>query len=1322
MSAENQDPPAVDEQRRPRSADSASGTILERVGRLEGRPPVSTRYELRDEVGRGGMGSILRVWDRDLGRVLAMKVALKRVDTRELESGSISTAQSSAKVLGRFLEEAQITSQLDHPGVVPVHELGLDEQGCVYFTMRYVEGFELGGLLDSVCNERPAPDGELWPLARAVGVLLRVCEAVAYAHDKGVIHRDLKPANIMVGRFGQVYVMDWGLARVLGADDKHEVVIDRRSSEKPVQTDRRQHADTSELSPLVTLDGEVVGTPAYMSPEQAHGELASMGPPADVYALGAILYQLLAGFAPYNNPGRERNALVVWRAVTEGPPTALEQLAPLAPPDLIAICEKAMARKATDRYADMAELGEDLRAWMEGRVVRAYETGALAEFRKWIRRNKALAGTAAAALLSTIGGLGATAWISLEAADRAEQQNKALIASEEVATEARDEANRAAHEAEIALGDSERASYVASVNAAATSIAEGSAGVARRRLEACPEHLRGWEWHHLDLRRDTSMLTLGGHTEPVDSMAFLPDGRHVASAGEDGTIRVFNVRTGELSTTLDCGLPVSDLCLNPDGSQVAVYDNSGKIHVWDIEREERVALLDHEARIERQNGHDFVLGGFADDGATFISFKRDGTALRWSLDTGKLLPGLEPMTDVFSGDMFSVMTITNAAMAPNGDLAAFARIEGIIQIVHLETDRVVQTLRAGEHLPRTLCFDSHSRLLALGDVEGHVRVVRIEDRAVMLDIEVGDRMVRGLAFSPDGGRLYAVSSGRIRVWDISTGREMGVVGSLETTLKAMALSPDGGRLVTGETSQGGMRVWSTRAASATTTLSEPTSAVRMLGFLEGGSLLAYAQSSEKELRLIDAKSGDPKGAIAGSNVGVLLSAVSPDGRYIATATTRDTIYLWSSRGEKLASFDAHGRRVRALAFDPGGRVLASGSSDGTLRLWNVEGRRPIGVPVSGSLQISALAFYPGSSMIAWGDHQGGVHLMTLDGTEVLRFQGPQLSVSSLSFRPDGAWLAAACGDTFVRIYDIQTGTVVSVLEGHEDSVTQVLFSHDGRRLFSAARDRTVCVWDPDASMLLSSLRGHTDSIGSMVESPTGTRLVTGGADGQILIYESDWGEAQDMWRGALLRDLARPLLGELFLDLFTVERVEQGLETLNLPQMFGPGIGQAFTNTVSGPLISCALGVARSAGDNPPRILTEAAWPLVVSEASSPEQFRRARRALEAAEKDAPLKIRGYVRCALGLAHIRCGEFEPGVELLTRNRRRITGTYPNEYLPPRFEMQAIVDLGIAIALLEQGQLEGAREKFAQIVEPVDANAPGAFPSLYSEVARRLQPR
>lgn len=374
-----------------------------------------SRYALEGEIARGGMGAIQRIWDADLRRHLAKKVAL---DDGDGSSGSESAQVETSRV-ARFLEEAQITGQLDHAGIVPVHELGLDPDGRAYFTMKLVEGRDLSKIFDLVFEAK-----EGWNEMRAMSVMLRVCEAMSYAHAKGVIHRDLKPANVMVGNFGEVYVMDWGLARVLGQPDAHDMRLAPELARMSVlSTERADERRDTPDSPLVTRDGVVVGTPAYMPPEQARGEIEKLTPRADVYAIGAMLYHLLARHMPYVEPNQSISCYTLLKRVLEGPPKPLSKIRDGIAGELIAICEKAMAREPQARYASTLELAEDLRAFLEHRVVSAYETGTWAETKKWVQRNTPLASAIAAALVIAVGGAVAFS-IKANAAERNAAETK----------------------------------------------------------------------------------------------------------------------------------------------------------------------------------------------------------------------------------------------------------------------------------------------------------------------------------------------------------------------------------------------------------------------------------------------------------------------------------------------------------------------------------------------------------------------------------------------------------------------------------------------------------------------------------------------------------------------------------------------------------------------------------------------------------------------------------------------------------------------------------------------------------------------------------
>jgi serine/threonine protein kinase/formylglycine-generating enzyme required for sulfatase activity len=368
---------------------SAAVSIDEYLQRLRGRASRGARYRRLGLIGRGGMGAVHRVWDVELDRLLAMKIFPVRL-------AGPSAPGTPFEAVARFLEEARTTGQLDHPGIVPVHEVGIDADEQLFFTMKFVEGRDLRQIIELA---RAGAEG--WGTIRILGVLLNVCEAMAYAHSKGVIHRDLKPSNVMVGRYGEVYVMDWGIARVLA----------RRDELQPSMTSLRA-LDAGD--PLATGSGTVLGTPAYMAPEQACGESTRPSERADVYSLGAMLYHVLSGHVPFATERVDSSTPL--ERVLAGPPRSLRGTRPRVPVELCAVCEKAMSRTPEKRYASMLELAEDLRAYLEGRVVRARKAGRTAALMKWGKRNPVLTGALAIILLlASVGSLALHFWRSSQA-------------------------------------------------------------------------------------------------------------------------------------------------------------------------------------------------------------------------------------------------------------------------------------------------------------------------------------------------------------------------------------------------------------------------------------------------------------------------------------------------------------------------------------------------------------------------------------------------------------------------------------------------------------------------------------------------------------------------------------------------------------------------------------------------------------------------------------------------------------------------------------------------------------------------------------------
>ncbi|MEI6126641.1 MAG: serine/threonine-protein kinase, partial [Pseudomonadota bacterium] len=348
------------------------------IQELISRTGAETKYIFDKELGRGGMGAIFSTVDQDVRRKVAMKVMLP------------STSGNTAHIK-RFLEEAQITGQLEHPNIVPVHEVGIDEESKIYFTMKLVKGETLEyiiGKLDEVRKEYV----EKYTLGVLLQIFMKVCDGIGYAHSKGVLHRDLKPENIMVGDFGEALVMDWGLAKVLGREDIH--------------TGESSKSLDDQASAFHTMEGQVMGTPSYMSPEQAHGKISELDERSDIFSLGGILYKMLTYHAPYKGKNA-REALDKARKRMLQPPDlrAPQNNIPL---ELTAISMKAMAREKPDRYASAEDLKHDIQLYLDGKSVSARKDSLFVMAKKWVARNKIAAmGIAGAAVCLIIGIAGA---------------------------------------------------------------------------------------------------------------------------------------------------------------------------------------------------------------------------------------------------------------------------------------------------------------------------------------------------------------------------------------------------------------------------------------------------------------------------------------------------------------------------------------------------------------------------------------------------------------------------------------------------------------------------------------------------------------------------------------------------------------------------------------------------------------------------------------------------------------------------------------------------------------------------------------------------
>ena len=1002
-------------------------------------PEVPGRYHVRREFGRGGMSVVYLAHDSHIGR----DVALKELLPAAMEQMSDASGGDTSAPWARFVREARITGMLEHPSIVPVYEIGRRDDGSLYYTQKLIRGQTLTEELKSCATARDR--------LRVLPHFVNLCHAIAYAHRRGVIHRDIKPDNVMVGEFGETVVLDWGLAKPRGHAD-HALL--RKMQEEEVQE---------------TQEGMVLGTPAYMSPEQACGAISDVDEKSDVWSLGAVLYQVLTGRPPFVG----KTAMEVILKVNSERVVPVRELNKEAPRELAAVCEKALKKKKQDRYADAKALAAEVVAWQTGARVSVYAYSSLELIRRLVSRNKKLTGVAAlcgvlvtaAAVVATLKYRDAKVELARtfrERSIRAEADlrwDRAMV----LAAAARRELDLPEVDFRIAQGPPREVwpAFALPENGIVYALAFSHDGrmlaAARRdrsidvlqvpggkrlaRLEGNDSTVISISWNGTTLasagQDGTVRLFAGDSGEPLakievgspqHAVAFSPDGERLAAGGSDGTLRLWDVPVqspaAELASPDGHDGEINAVAFSPDGQRVATASGDGTIGLWDAHTRTALGKL---------RGHtDAVTGAaFTADGSRVISASRDGTVGFWDAATGQLLARADP----------DLGPLIGLALSGDGRTFAIRSLRGPVALGDVQTRSLVVRLPE-KHPYAAVAFSPEGKLLTASGLDGSLRVWNVAAGSQSYDLPTVPPFFTGasVAFSPDRRTLAAGStSGPIGLWDAQTRQLLSILQGHTSSVTSLVFSPDG-KLFASGAFDGGVIVWSAEEGRIRARLEGHDSAVAGLGFTRDGRALASA-STDRTVRIWDlSHGGTPIVIDAGFPVAAL--AVAPDGKFLATAGEDQPIRMWDrTTGKLLRELGEKSQSALALAFSPDGKLLVSGYKNGTAGLWTAEG------------------------------HKRGL------------LRGHQDRVWSAAFSPDGTTIATASLDGTVRLWDTATHLRVATLP--RALAHAVAFSRDGKLLATAGADPAVQLLELADRRKLRPARSDLD----LLQKKYGLRLV-----------------------------------------------------------------------------------------------------------------------------------------------------------------------------------------------------------------------------------------